>query len=545
MNSANDSDEAFPDIEIIIEFDLEEEFVEPEDQNVIVTNVVDNPHETPDQGTDAPHILPSSSSCYFDRGLLGNYRFQRYDSPGTFTGCLRRLDPDSNGQRVHYIDSGQLRSALRRSSHCTFRTLAHGGCVAIPFVPEIRAWTVEARTIEFDMKTPKDFKCIFRGVIQTCGTWEEVARDCEPFKKPAHDNYIVSRFLNPSSCEILIAGLVHEDFALSDQALVKCVSDACTGLKHKIYFEWLNRKDGTSGLPGHISWVELGTHPLGFFSLFVPEAVHDRLYFTDYDNSILHDETTVRKAIKAIRATQRQLNNRRDPATNVLPSDHTQELDWSTVTTLNLNKLSKIVGTKRPFSQKTVMYGHSASEVAKIFNWDEPVKHLVNGRNQGIPQPRPKPRGMKHRAEWLHRSAFSFGGLGVKRLSAENSQQVKNLIFGSVEANTSMIRAENTMKRLAIKTSEVLNLAPESEVILGRVRTSAELVQSNSQTGDRCIWLASKLKYGMEFDASLLSQNLGVIQRTVKFDPFSRKVPLRFEVQLDEMVENAWVRSFK
>ncbi|KAF8310599.1 hypothetical protein DL93DRAFT_2084399, partial [Clavulina sp. PMI_390] len=64
---------------------------------------------------------------------------------------------------------------------------------------------------------------------------------------------------------------------------------------------------------------------------------------------------------------------------------------------------------------------------------------------------------------WLHRSAFSFGGLGgvphsnIKdpKLRKEDQQRVlqssqtpKNLIIGSSEANTIMIRPESTIKRL-------------------------------------------------------------------------------------------------
>ncbi|CAE6466773.1 unnamed protein product [Rhizoctonia solani] len=91
----------------------------------------------------------------------------------------------------------------------------------------------------------------------------------------------------------------------------------------------------------------------------------------------------------------------------------------------------KAVGKKRGISQKSVMNGKSATKVAEIFGWD------TFG---------PSSSGGAHRAEWLHRSAFSFGGLGFT--GSNNSQNARNLIFGSVEANTLMMRHENTIKRI-------------------------------------------------------------------------------------------------
>lgn len=40
--------------------------------------------------------------------------------------------------------------------------------------------------------------------------------------------------------------------------------------------------------------------------------------------------------------------------------------------------------------------------------------------------------------QWLHRSAFSFGGLGSK--DYKSSQDTTNLVFGTSESNTEMIR---------------------------------------------------------------------------------------------------------
>lgn len=46
--------------------------------------------------------------------------------------------------------------------------------------------------------------------------------------------------------------------------------------------------------------------------------------------------------------------------------------------------------------------------------------------------------------QWLHRSAFAFGGV-FNHPSLRSSQLCTNLVFGSTECNTHMIRAENAI----------------------------------------------------------------------------------------------------
>ncbi|KAH8728001.1 hypothetical protein GQ44DRAFT_769538 [Phaeosphaeriaceae sp. PMI808] len=55
-------------------------------------------------------------------------------------------------------------------------------------------------------------------------------------------------------------------------------------------------------------------------------------------------------------------------------------------------------------------------------------------------------------AEWLHKSAFSFGGLG-DRSGVASSQVVDNMILGTATANTAILRVKDFIKRWVIRTS--------------------------------------------------------------------------------------------
>ncbi|KAG8822238.1 hypothetical protein FRC17_009611 [Serendipita sp. 399] len=58
-------------------------------------------------------------------------------------------------------------------------------------------------------------------------------------------------------------------------------------------------------------------------------------------------------------------------------------------------------------------------------------------------------------AEWLHRSAWSYGGLYQNgKVDPQSSQDVRNLIIGTHETNTMMLRVELFVKRLAQYATE-------------------------------------------------------------------------------------------
>ncbi|KDR78718.1 hypothetical protein GALMADRAFT_1264506 [Galerina marginata CBS 339.88] len=89
---------------------------------------------------------------------------------------------------------------------------------------------------------------------------------------------------------------------------------------------------------------------------------------------------------------------------------------------LSSHKTHAVVGMSRGKTQVSVMNNTSATLLAQIFGWP------ANTDNKWTNQ-----------AEWLHRCAFSYGGLG-ESLNHLTSQTPDNLIFGTREANTLMMR---------------------------------------------------------------------------------------------------------
>ncbi|CUA69531.1 hypothetical protein RSOLAG22IIIB_08538 [Rhizoctonia solani] len=351
---------------------------------------------------------------------------------------------------------------------------------------------------------------------------EGVAYGCDKFSKLKGNHYIAARFLDvrvvykfvgsprievfppsapiaselPSTGCLHLIGRAHPGLILDDTELEACVQQVSksSDLRLPVAVYWMNRMG-----PDPVDHRKLGVHPLGLFTLFIHNSDYDELFDSDYDSSILDDLVIVNDAVRAVRATNAQLTRRKT-------SDQTQASDWSTITYLNIAKLTKSTGVPRPISQKTVMYGHSASEgrlrvaqVAEIFRWTRENR----------------PRTMWHRAE------------------------VKNLIFGSVETNTSMIRAETTMKRLATQLSQ--EIPSKSEANFGVITTSTKPLP-NFHPGTNCAWLTSELKYCMRLRISQISPKLEDLENELYFNPFSRSVPLAFELRLDEVVEKAWLK---
>ncbi|KAI0258476.1 hypothetical protein BC834DRAFT_66129 [Gloeopeniophorella convolvens] len=253
---------------------------------------------------------------------------------------------------------------------------------------------------------------------------------------------------------------------------------------------------------------------------------------------------------------------------------------WTTITQLNWQKLKNAKNKKRNPSQKSAMLSKSATLIADAFGWSAPGIQL--------------PFGHAYRSEWLHRSAFSFGGLGQSepqridpKTKAETprvntSQSPKNFIFGSVEANTLMLRPEMTIKRLienidddASLTERKLGYGFTDPVVTGFVATTVkpfnfdptrgtgfaevdedapvnpttgkkplkynyEYDEDTRQPENRCVWLAKSLDYS--FFMRLSRPNGGEAEEIcfqTSIDPFSRAVPLKLEAVLDEKLEKA------
>ncbi|OCH87437.1 hypothetical protein OBBRIDRAFT_155690 [Obba rivulosa] len=194
-------------------------------------------------------------------------------------------------------------------------------------------------------------------------------------------------------------------------------------------------------------------------------------------------------------------------------------VEVSTITVGTTQKLLGTVREKRKKSQKTVMFDVSASEIAKVL-W----KPLAEPGHK-VPIV----------AEWLHRSAFSFGGLGFpgdwEVLDAQSSQHGKNLVFGTSEANTHMLRYESAIKDAIVLTRQVY---PDSEF---DVNTSLMSLDGNEPYS---AWYSPYMDYYYSIErkeqkasATGLVYSLGRFGGDKRFDLFSRYRPFLFESQID------------
>ncbi|KAI9792779.1 MAG: hypothetical protein M1816_001511 [Peltula sp. TS41687] len=118
--------------------------------------------------------------------------------------------------------------------------------------------------------------------------------------------------------------------------------------------------------------------------------------------------------------------------------------DLRLVVYLNNFKQFRAIGKKR-FQQQDAVMGTSATEVAAAYKWTTPRSRISDFKtNSGV-----KWDIGYFPAEWLHKSAFSWGGLNDDGANVWDSSQVpKNLIFGTSETNSVMIRTERAWQGL-------------------------------------------------------------------------------------------------
>ncbi|CUA71893.1 hypothetical protein RSOLAG22IIIB_09894 [Rhizoctonia solani] len=263
------------------------------------------------------------------------------------------------------------------------------------------------------------------------------------------------------------------------------------------------------------------------YKIRITEALRGLANDDPHKKGLRSDHKDVTQAINEARFALLSISD------NAMAYASTNAHPWATITYLSRGKLNGAVAQKRAISQKTAMNGHSATTVAGIFGWTN----------------RDPPHNAKYHAEWLHRSAFSFGGLGVG-VRLDSSQTAKNMIFGSVEANTIMIRPEDTIKHLVKHIGGNYN----DDAIIGMVTTIAKPLKCN-QTGSeydedpdptlQCIWLVKELEYTIHVQLSKLAPDrlrgqINDIIYTTSFNPCSRKTPLLLEARLDEEIEKVW-----
>ncbi|KDQ14969.1 hypothetical protein BOTBODRAFT_65905 [Botryobasidium botryosum FD-172 SS1] len=175
------------------------------------------------------------------------------------------------------------------------------------------------------------------------------------------------------------------------------------------------------------------------------------------------------------------------------PQAATTETD---ITKAKVKEARRYTGTR---NQNAVMNDRPAAEIAKIL-WNKPVEKLA--------------------VEWLHRSAFSFGGLGdsSRPLAA---QVPKNLVFGTYETNTQMIRWEDFVKRVATHGTGV-HVRTSLDYTGVSVKETRQWIEEKKPS-----WIASGLSYNISSAARVSNSTKPSIEskRGAKGSPKEPKRP--------------------
>ncbi|KAK7047908.1 hypothetical protein VNI00_006236 [Paramarasmius palmivorus] len=233
---------------------------------------------------------------------------------------------------------------------------------------------------------------------------------------------------------------------------------------------------------------KLGSHPQGLYTVYVSKE----------------DWTAMQAGDIKIRPAVWSLPVGWNPTVKIPRSrDETEELPISQAwVTQSRIEVASIWG--RRTGQNQVMDGASAVQIARDI-W--PV--APNGENE-----RP--------FEWLHRIAFSFGGTG-KDGDPDTAQVADNLVFGTAEANTTMMRYEGCIKRLA-RREQVVDVHVQTYLL------------HPEQGWEHYSWMSATLRYiwyPSSVDGKLDKTNF----RLVDIPLFGRARPTTFEVKMDEKVD--------
>ncbi|KAJ7717476.1 hypothetical protein B0H16DRAFT_1476090 [Mycena metata] len=302
-------------------------------------------------------------------------------------------------------------------------------------------------------------------------------------------------------------GIDREDFR-------KCIQDTITWTtKDKLRFcpsKEFVISDWNDGIFKSKDWVCIGGHPLQIYETWVKKTTLDTMKGLQADpwRSPSLDEISV-----------------------VLPTSDSSKVLWNpnyaqakeTITQVTAAKVRMAKMQPRITSQQRVM-GGSATVVAEAFGWKDAKNKNDNAMGK---------------AEWLHRSAYSYGGLGTGVVMPSSSQDPGNLIFGTKETNTLMLRTEIFIKRFTKRAD---------------VKVHTEVVPFIDKAGKPIgpPWLAKQLKY--TYWATAKDPKIKNVRTLllfplitepaqwalkVEFLPFARILPTKFELYLDLLVGKA------
>jgi hypothetical protein len=151
-------------------------------------------------------------------------------------------------------------------------------------------------------------------------------------------------------------------------------------------------------------------------------------------------------------------------------------------------------------------------------------------------------------AEWLHRSAFSWGGLRERK--PHISQVPQNMIFGTGECNSVMTRYEKAWQRMVEKEARNKNkgtLTANIDRDKHRVdfgityedtaheeRSLAVLKMTAEQKKKMPHWMCHALEYNLSMDAPVGALNTSTFSTV--FYPWTRGFFTKFELKLDDVI---------
>ncbi|KAK6499542.1 hypothetical protein TWF506_004171 [Arthrobotrys conoides] len=285
-------------------------------------------------------------------------------------------------------------------------------------------------------------------------------------------------------------------------------------------FDFRDRVEVNTG-----GFVSLGAHPQRFYEVFLSTEDYRKLqYHEERAKEIGHDN--VKTAFRGILdkyapSSNTVLGQQKKPGKkneiSLVPKSNITDR-MSTTTIIKLTGITAAAKIPRCQSQNEVMGGVGAPAVAVQLGWAV--------------------KGARRTAEWLHRSAYSFGGpdtvQGVGGAHPDDSQDTSNLVFGTYETNTEMIRYESYLKRLVTKFN----------------RPSVTLVTSTDVSSSTYHWFARYLMYAWRFEVSEAAVKDGQNHHILlpycarRFDLFRRAHSTLAEVGIDEKFDSLWMEDF-
>ncbi|SCV42161.1 uncharacterized protein FFB14_07650 [Fusarium fujikuroi] len=156
--------------------------------------------------------------------------------------------------------------------------------------------------------------------------------------------------------------------------------------------------------------------------------------------------------------------------------------------------------------------------------------------------PKPAIAKKKRVAEWLHRSAFSYGGFVDGK--PNNSQTANNLVLGTPDTNTVMMR--QAIPRAFVKRLAIFLKNGENAVVVETAIDYSALEQAGRWMGDddhQYTWLAANLKYcyySIIYNDIDDTWTKGRFEVTRNLFPLNRENCLLFQSILDKSLENLY-----